>query len=242
MSQENTFLADVEQEGANPFKDIGEETQSESLTEEKSEEVIADTSKEEEAVPFHKHPRWIERENELEMLRQRDAELEQQLAELTAARETQVDSQVPDWFSELYGDNLVAWQKYSAAEQARTAEIEQRILARQQEEQMKAQQEAEFYDKWINNEIAKLEDEGLKFDRNELLATMIEYSPTDSQNNLDFRKGFNIYSALQAKPNSEKSDARKQIADSTSVNNGGELPKKDYVTSVEARRMSWGSL
>ena len=45
-----------------------------------------------------------------------------------------------------------------------------------------------------------LEDEGKKFDKNKLAATMLEYRPTDSDNNLDFQAGYKIYQALNKEP------------------------------------------
>ena len=244
MEKEQDIFADFKKEGENPFQDMGEETPTESQTVNEPEEDVTDTSKEEkESVPFHKHPRWIEREQELQELRERDAERDRQIAELLAAQErTKETSTIPDWFVELYGDNQTAWEKYSAHEQARTAEIEARVLAKQQEEQKKAAQEEQFYAKWVDEQVDALETSGLKFDRNELIKIMVEYSPTDGDNNLDFRKGYAIYEALHTKPDTEKSDARKQLADTTTTTSRNDAPKKDYMTPADLRNRSWGSL
>lgn len=241
MNTEDIF-ADITREGADPFANMGEETPSESQPENEPAEAVVTTSKEEDNLPFHKHPRWIEREQELQELRERDAERDRQIAELTAAQESKDSADIPDWFSELYGDNKTAWEKYNAHEQDRTNEIERRILAKQQEEQNKATQEEKFYGEWIDNEVAKLEAEGLKFDRNELIKTMVEYSPTDGDNNLDFHKGYNIYQALKVQPDTEKSDARKQLADTATTSSRSEPSKKEYMTPGDLRNRSWGSL
>ena len=147
---------------------------------------------------------------------------------------------VPDWFRELYGDNEPAWIKYQEHEESIKREVAQGILHQQQEEAQRQAQETAKWSKWVEDEIGKLEAEGLKFDRNVLIKTMLDYRPTDEQGNFDFQKGYKIYEALnpEEKPNLE---ARKSIADST-ISKKGESPKKDYMTSAELRRKSWSAL
>lgn len=234
-------LADFGKEGTS-LEDTLKDIVSESLPEEHQEE---ETPAEgdvpaEDNLPFHKHPRWIERENELQEIREREEAMVAELAELKAQKSTG-DEEIPPWFSELYGDNQVAWNKYSEHEQARTEEIEARIIARQQEAQTKEVQEAEHWNKWVESQIDELADTGKKFDRNKLIKVMLDYSPTDAQNNLDFDKGYAIYEALEGKPDTARSEARKQLADTTTVTKG-ETPKKDYLTPAELRNRSWGSL
>lgn len=240
MNDEFT-LADIKQEGTS-LEDTLKDIVSESLPEEHQEE---ETPAEgdvpaEDNLPFHKHPRWIERENELQEIREREEAMVAELAELKAQKSTRGE-EIPPWFSELYGDNQVAWNKYSEHEQARTEEIEARIIARQQEAQTKEVQEAEHWNKWVDSQIDELADTGKKFDRNKLIKVMLDYSPTDAENNLDFDKGYAIYEALEGKPDTAKSEARKQLADTTTVTKG-ETPKKDYLTPAELRNRSWGSL
>lgn len=240
MSNIEEVLADVKQEGLEPFADM-EETPSESLSEKETapeEEVV-----QQENVPFHKHPRWIERENELQELRESNEATARELEELKAMRAVSSDSDIPDWFVELYGENETAWRKYNEHEQQRTQEIENRILTRQQQEAQQKAQETERWNKWVDDEIKRLEDEGHTFDRNKLIKTMLDYSPTDGDNNLDFNKGMSIYEALEGKQDNKKSEARKAIADTaTATSTKGEPTKKDYMTPAELRNRSWGSL
>jgi hypothetical protein len=235
-------LADVKQEGTS-LEDTLKDIVSESLPEDKPEEdapAVGDVPAEDN-LPFHKHPRWIERENELNELKEREEEMARELAELRTSRDSHVATDIPPWFSELYGDNQTAWEKYSEHEQARTEEIKASILSHQQEEEMRAQKEAEHWNKWVDNQIEDLASEGKKFDRNKLIKVMLDYSPTDANNNLDFDKGYSIYEALEGKPDTAKSEARKQLADTTTVTKG-ETPKKDFLTPAELRNRSWGSL
>lgn len=252
MNELEQIFADVKKEGL-PLEDALRESAPESQpekepeTETPAEGDIPAEEKSEDNLPFHQHPRWIERENELNELRERDEQTSRELAELKAFKETSTkqteDTTVPEWFSELYGDNQVAWSKYNAHEQTRTEEIENRIIARQREEQTKASQEASHWDKWVDTEVTKLESKGYKFERNELIQTMVEFRPTDADNNFDFEAGYKIYDALREKADSSKSDARKQLADTTTVTSiKGETPKRDYMTPAELRGRSWGSL
>lgn len=235
-------LAEFKQEGTS-LEDTLKDIVPESLPEDKPEEEAPAEGDvpAEDNLPFHKHPRWIERENELNELKEREKEMSRELADLKTDRNSNVDTAVPDWFSELYGDNLTAWQKYSEHEQARTEEIKASILSQQQQEQENVQKEAEHWNKWVDSQIDELADTGKRFDRNKLIKVMLEYSPTDAQNNLDFDKGYAIYEALEGKPDTAKSEARKQLADTT-IASKGETPKRDYLTPAELRNRSWGSL
>lgn len=249
MEDINKILADVKQEGLNPFDELETETPTESLPETKQEEEtpaegdVPAEEKSEDNLPFHKHPRWIERENELNSLKEREEEMARELAELKSFREEKkTDDSIPDWFSELYGDNQVAYQKYSEHEARRTEEIEARILARQEEQRTQQTRESEHWQKWVDTEIDKLAAKGLSFDKNELIQTMLEYRPTDESNNFDFDAGFKIYEAMKGKPDTARSTARKQLADATTVTRNSEAPKKDYMTPAELRNRSWSSL
>lgn len=243
MSEENLdeILADVKKEGSDPFEQMGE-TPSDSLPEKEAEDTPV---VEDENVPFHKHPRWIERENELNALKENNEATARELEELKQFRDSVdvVDSNIPDWFTELYGDNAEAYRKYQQHEDARTEEIEKRILERQTQEQQRAEQESAKWTKWVEDEIRKLEDDGKKFDRNKLNKIMLDYSPTDANNNLDYQKGYAIYEALEGKPDNSKSEARKELADTaTATSTKGEPTKKDYMTPSDLRHKSWGSL
>lgn len=245
--ENNDFLADVKKEGGNdPFDNLVKDTPSDSPAENEPEAdkpTEGDSTPKEENIPFHKHPRWIERENELNTLREQreaDAKAIAELKEQTFRRSESSD--VPDWFKELYGDNQTAWQKYSEHEAAKEKEIERRILENQQKATQKQADEAARWNKWVEGEIGKLAADGLKFDRNELINTMLEYRPTDENNNFDFKAGYKIYDTLRAKEDPAKSQARKQLADNTSGSSKGDPAKKDYKTANDLRHRSWANL
>src|SRR3990167_10763179 len=99
MPEINEILADVQKEGAEPFEDLVKETPTDSPTDKKPEEVKEEDKPEE--IPFHKHPRWIERERELNELREREEQNARELAELKSFKDevvknTVVAEKIPD--------------------------------------------------------------------------------------------------------------------------------------------------
>lgn len=248
MEKIEEILADVQKEGEDAFKDLKMETSTDSPPETKPE---SGQPKEGDNTPdqykgFHEHPRWIQREKELEELKSREAENAKIIAELTTFKEEtskrfESDSSIPDWFKELYGENEVAWKKYSEHEQAKEMAIEQRLIDRQEKAKQQERDNVTKWNNWVDGEITKLESEGLKFDRNELIKTMLDYRPTDENNNFDFHKGYKIYEALRGKEDTSHSQARKQLADIASKGSG-EPNKKDYMTAKDLRHRSWSNL
>ena len=240
------ILADVPKE-EDPFADMEKDTPADSPTanEPKEGEPKEGDNTPDDNIPFHKHPRWIERESELKSLREQQEENEKVIAELNifkeeASKRLSQDTSIPEWFRELYGENQLAWQKYNEHEQQKEQAIEQRLLERQEQKRQQEKAEVTKWNKWVDEEVNKLQSEGAKFDRNELIKVMIDYAPT-TDNVYDFRKGYKIYEALKNKDNSEHSQARRQLADIT-TKTSGEPAKKDYMTPAELRNKSWGSL
>lgn len=250
MTDTNEVLADVKKEGSDPFASLEKETPTVAPAEtEPKEDVIEDKPEEgdntpEDKLPFHKHPHWIKREEELKELREFKESVTPRLSEIDEikSRLPQEKAEVPDWFKELYGDNEVAYQKYNEHHQKEVEDIEQSLIERQEAQRLQAINETERWNKWVEEEIGKLQTEGKEFDRNKLVKVMLDYSPTDANNNLDFQKGYKIYEALEVKPNVEKSQARKILADTTINTSKGEKEKKDYMTANDLRNRSWPSI
>lgn len=243
MNDLEQLFANVEKEGNNPFPDTEAtppepQPGNEDQKEEPAPEAVADP----EPIPFHKHPRWIEREQKLQEL---EREVEELRSRPAPTPQPAISTEIPLWFQDLYGDNQQAWEAYQQHEEERIRVVEERAIARLKEEQQKAVEETQKWDKWVDDQITELEADGHKFDRNKLIKVMIDYSPTDENNNLDFRKGYAIYQALetQAPRDTAKSDARKEIADQvTQVSPKAEPKQKDYLTPAELRNRSMSSL
>lgn len=244
------FFANVAKEGdTDPFAALEKETPSESQPEKEPKEaepVVGDpsnTPNKEDNVPFHEHPRWKQREQELEELREQTVRQDQEISELKSRRSEPSDTEVPEWFRELYGDNAVAWEKYNEHHASEREAIKQEAVAEIERKAEAEVAETQKWNSWVENEIGKLKGEGKEFDRNELINVMLTYRPTDPNNNFDFEAGYKIYEALKAKPATDpaKSHARKQLADSTATTSG-EPKAKSYQTSATLRNLKWGSI
>lgn len=244
------FLSDIKKEGSDPFEMMEKDTPEESTTskEPEADKPAEGVNTQDDNVPFHKHPRWIERENELKELRERDEATAKELAELkTLTAETskrlEPTSAIPEWFIELYGANEVAWRKYSEHDRAQRDEMKREVLAEQEATRQQQTQEAAHWNKWVDTEIDKLKEEGHTFDRNKLIKTMLDYRPTDEQGNFDFKRGIEIYKLNESKDDPAKSQARKELADATTRSPGsGGSKKKDYMTAGDLRHRSWANL
>lgn len=253
MDDENKLgLADVKVEGQDAFGEQEEKTSTESLTVKEQEEKKPDQGKSTDNIdntPFHKHPRWIERENELKSLRERDEAREKEIAELRQKQQEiseknfGKDVKIPEWFSILYGDNAEAWSKYSEYDNQRKEEMQREFLEKQQKAQTEAQEQEKYWDNWVESELAKLEDKGYVFDRKDLIQIMHKTRPTDMNGNLDFEAGYETYVARKGPSvTGEQSQARKKIADAITNTSKKEPAKKDFLTSSDLRTKSWHQL
>lgn len=273
MSLEEIF-ADVSKEGdTDPFRDISDriegskekETPAESQPEKEPETVKPEegiNTPDEENLPFHKHPRWIERENELKELREFKEQAAPRLSEIEQHVKSQTieKSDIPEWFQELYGDNQKAWEKYAEHSKQEREQMKRELVADQQRQQEEAKQEEQKWEKWVSEGVKNVGEKHkvdlisnndkdangnpTNFLRNELIQTMLTYRPSDDNNNFDFEKGYQILVATKGieKPDPARSQARKQLADTTTKSSKSEKNSKDYMTPSDLRGKSWNQL
>ena len=104
-------------------------------------------------------------------------------------------------------------------------------------EQEQKTKESEYWNNWVGDQVQSLKDEGLKFDKNELMKVMYDYKPTDDEGNLDFRKGYEIMEVLKKK-DPEKTEARKKIADE-GKDSKGEPANKKWKTPDDLVGVGW---
>lgn len=254
MEEENS-LANIQQEGS-PAETVME-TPSESQPEsnqpvESSENQLQEPENQEpvqkeEELPWHKDPRfkaWQKEQKELRKTVEELLPLREKVQQFEQNRSIAPPSggyeQKPQWFLDQYGDNQEAWQQYKSLVSQISPTIKEDIKREMKEEQERQIREAKKMEKWVEDQIDSLHDEGEEFDRNELKKIMEMYQPTIVNNNqvqLDFRKGLLLLKELkklEAKP--EKIKARQEIAAFTSSSNSGAVPPaKDYFTSKDLR-------
>ena len=145
------LLADIPKEGEeqNPFKtdEKEKETPSESPTKEKTEqeksppqegeegkEEKPDNTPDEDKVPFHKHPRWKEVQEDRRQLKEQVDELTR-FKEEVAPKLSRLEEQrqpIPKWFADTFGENETAWQEFQNYDKKRRDEVKQEIYQEQQ--------------------------------------------------------------------------------------------------------------
>lgn len=201
--------------------------------------------------PFHKHPRWIKTQEELAELRKFKAEngprietYEQVIARLTPKTDAQT-VQVPEWFPKT-GDKEAderKYKEYMSYEAGVKAQIKQELLEESTKEAKEKAAEEKKWTDWVTTSLDKLQDEGKKFDRNELQAVALKYLPSDEEGNIDFGKAYEIMTELkkiQPAPQAQKADARKKIGDlATTSKQSADRPERKGETSASLRGKSW---
>lgn len=174
-------------------------------------------------IPFHKHPRWLAREERLN-------ELEAKLAQYEAKPQGDAPTP-PSEFVELFGNDPQVWAKYNQFSERQKQDWKNELLSELQQQQQQQLTETRKWDLWVDNQLEELRDEGKAFKKNELLKVIGEYKPTDADGNLDFRKGYELYEKLQSlEKNPEKDNKRKQIAGATASESGAEAEKPKFAT------------
>jgi len=220
IKDETSKLEDVkedEKEKETPPEAPAEKKPEDKKEEETEEEKEAREAKEKEAeekLPFHKHPRFKALVEEKNLYKKELDELKEDVeSKFSAIKESQSkDANIPGWFSELYGENETAWKKYQEHDKQIRDEIKEEIREGLEKEQKEKEESVNKWSEWIDDQVKDLKDEGLKFDRNELMKVMFDYKPADEKGNLDFHKGYEILGLLKKK-SPERIDERKKLID-----------------------------
>jgi len=162
-------------------------------------------------------------------LKEKLEEMEAKISEIAESNSQRTDeeeqSQIPEWFVELYGDNESAWQKYNQAESEKEERLIEKAQARIEEKKQQEENEASSGLNWVNSQLELVEETHGKLSdskRNQLMSIVEEYIPTDEDGNLDFIKGYKIMELLGTK---KPDTARKSLVDtdnsSRTINDDG---------------------
>lgn len=201
---------------------------------------------------FHKHPRWIALNKELQELR----DFRDRAAPLLEGLEKEPASDggeaIPQWFIDLFGENADAWAKYRQYTKAERDQFRSDILAELRKESAEAQAEVEKWDKWVDEELSSLvsdeeiasrareigfnfsDKESTKAFRNELLKAALDWKPSDEEGNISLKMAFDILEMQKLRKEAPKGQIeRKRIADQTMAKPKGEAGKKDYMTPAD---------
>lgn len=213
------------QNGEDPSQEGGEDETKEDSTESSEEQSNTQAEKPE---PFHKHPRWKEMQESNQSMADELEQLRQKVAQTPAP--VQESQDLPDWWIALAGDDEVSRRSYkgfSSQTMQTREEIRKELVSELQEAQQKAAQEEQYWNNWVDTELATLKEEGLKFDKNKLMKVAEQFQPVDNDGNISLRKSYEIMQAMdsQNKPTANKN---KEVAAKTATtnNHGGEVKKK----------------
>ena len=242
---QETSIFDGQQED-NPEESQPEETKTETDPSQEGDNTSDGTSNKEEQVPFHKHPRWIERENELKELRdfkEQFSDLPEKVETLQEKQKSNTTDLPADWVF-LYGDDDASRKLYDYNQKQRETDREllRKELREEREAELKLEEEeTKKWDEWVSSEIDLLKEEGKSFNKNELLKVALEFQPTDEDGNISLRKSLEILESRKAAGKPDNS-GRKKIAANTATTAQGEQPPSQVASTNTLRNKSFLSL
>lgn len=236
---EENLLAEIPREG--------ETLESVFSSVDKESEVEAEKSKEPAESPAEKVEKLelpdqeILKKNEaFERMRKENESLQARLETL----EKDNSSEKSEFVSSLVGDNQDIEQKWAKEKEHLKEEIKREFIQDQVNAQKKEQEEREYWGKWTDDRLSEVEKEfkvDFKADeskKNELSKIMLDYSPTDEQGNLDYRKGMKILeqlSKVKEQEETNRTQTKKNIADATVSKETSVKKNRDYMTSQDFR-------
>ena len=205
-------------------------------------------------IPFRKHPRWKQREDEWNT-RFNDQE-KRHTDELTKAigtireefkdkrADNAAQTKIPTWF----GGTQEQWDAYRADRDVEIKAIgesaEKRALETiegRREKEEKAVEEATTY---LRSEMAAIEADkdlnptGAKIDAEKLWKVVLDNELIDTQGRWNYRAGMLILNGKQAAPKPKTPDDKKIIADASATGGtgGGDPKPKPYMTSADFKK------
>lgn len=263
-TEQDDFLASIKVEGSGVFETQEqpktdakeEETPSEPPTETKQKEEKpsqeGENTPDEENIPFHKHPRWIAMQKEREDLRKKVDELEQKTKETPTESHKDEEQKMPKWWVIANGDSDQSKEAY--ADYVRDQETQQermrlKAIEIERSKEQKNKEEAKKWEKIIEDELTKLQDDGKQFDRNELLSIVAEYSPKNAEGNIvgpyiSFQKAYEILELKNATVKKEKEEVvqkKKSVSSLTAPDNSGRDNDASSLTWAQLRKKGWNN-
>jgi len=235
-----------EKETDNSSESSTEINENEKEPSQKGEPKKANTSAEEN-IPFHKHPRFKELIEENKKLKE---EIEQTRTEfsqkLESIKNEPTTEQIPESFKKLYGDSpeiWAAWNEYLSEEKVKIKEevfsdIRAEAEKKEKEASLLKQKEKEAQ-QYFENQFAEIESQDGKIDRNAIIKILDQYHCIDPETNLyDIKAAYDIYKKIN-KVDSEKSNKRKELADTT-TSSGNSTSEGKPVAWDSIRNKGWG--
>ncbi len=192
--------------------------------------------------PLHKDERFRRVIADRNRLRQERDEILERIQRLEengkqpAQAQAQKSDSIPAWFANYFGTEAQAKEAWENLKPVDRDSLKAEIRDELRREQQAESQSTQKWDKWVNEQVETLEEEGETFERNALLKVMDQYRPSDAEGNLDFRKGLELL-RFKGEPKGEAIEAkRKAGALATATKTGSAPDKKNYVTPSDIKK------
>jgi hypothetical protein len=200
----------------------------------------------EENLPFHKHPRWKEMQEERKQYKEEREQLKKEL-ESIKGRTQEIDQlkeqfnkqpdELPEFYKKLWGDDETAreaYKLYKQAEEEKLASLKESV--RQELEEEKRQEEARQKEaqKMIDDQYKELEESGYKFNKDELANIAIELDLYNPQTGV-----YNLLAAneiLQARKSQSPLTEKKKGLASKTTSRASSSPKKNKTWTIKELR------
>lgn len=206
----------------------------------------------EEDVPFHKHPRWIAKQQEMDDLKKQIEDLEELTRKTETKDEDNKDSTpIPQEFIDLFGNDKAIWDKWQKLSARQREDIKKEVTEELQNKEQSSAKAIEDGKKYVEESLTALEKSGQKFDRNDLIKFMIdfeaEYAPIlNKEGNYDFAKGLELMQKVKSNGGEDTTktqdiEAKKKLG-SIEKKSGGEEDKPKVPTTRDIRNKSFNTL
>ena len=245
--EDNSIFAEVPREGENVediLNSVDKGLQEENPAESQTEKTVDEPD-------LKQNEAWKKMREEKEASDEKARKLEEKLSEIEKVWDIKEKVEQPEFLTDMIGENEDVAKKFQNYESGLKEKIKAELIQDQIDAQNKVREDAEKWTNWTNDRLSEVETDfkvNFKSDpslKNELSKIMTDYTPTDEQGNLDFKKGMKLLTDLkkvQEAEQSHKVQVKKDIADATVSKETSIKPNKDYMTSNDMRGRDWRSL
>jgi hypothetical protein len=222
---------------ANPELEEEKETPPAAPTEEETSEKDEGSQPkekivEEEKVPYHKDPRWIEMYEASKEAKAMKEDYEQTKAKLAELEERNKEPEKPEEIPSGFMGSEEDWHAWQEREKRLMARAEEAVIKRLEDQKVEAerakQEEVAGLTNYFQSEMDLLKED-FNFDESKLKDYVVENKVVDSQGVFDLKRGLMKMLNVATKPN----PARKEAADLTGSDRKPESPKRDFATSED---------
>lgn len=207
-------------------------------------------------VPFHKNPRWKQREQEWqgrfsEQQKAHERQLRQVLEKVGVqdqepgrqSRQRDDHGQPPSW----WGGDEAGWKQYVDWQRNEIRAVEDRVRQEMRQADTKRQEAVDAATEFLNSEIAaiatdpELNPDGSRIDRNRLVKATMDNDLVDSRGRWNYRAGYALMRAQGAKAapagggGTGGKPAKKRAAAATGGGGGKPAAPKGFKTSEDFR-------